>query len=430
MAGAVTLSIRVATSPGEARIAVLEGNRLVDFALWRPGAPDGVGDMHRGRVISLVPAMAGAFVALADAEGFLPDSEGAKGLTVGTILTVRITRAAQGSKGPRLTTRQPVAGCLSVADAAASDRVAADLSAAGPAAADGPLSKGPVALLRRGPNPVSRFAALYPHASIVVDDSALAARLQLEVRTPARSGGGRNTAIASIGNGVSASSHRAITVQSGTIFDEDVAEAIDALTRPVVTLAGGARVSIWPTPALVAIDVDAAGALARSGGSGGARSRQEALNRAAVPEVAHQIRLRNLSGGIVVDLAGLSPRKRAALAPDFIAAMAKDPTGPKFLGFTALGLAEIVRPRIHPPLHELLSGPFAAGLAALRAVTGGFGQDPRGLPAVRAHPAVVSALQNDPAALPDLARRVGREVTLRSDPSLPATVWVLEKDND
>ena len=101
----MTVSIRVAASPGEAHVAAVRGNRLVDYALWRPGSPDGVGDEHIGRVIAAVPAMAGAFVALADAEGFLPDSEGAKGLTAGTMLAVRITRAAQGGKGPRLTAR-------------------------------------------------------------------------------------------------------------------------------------------------------------------------------------------------------------------------------------------------------------------------------------------------------------------------------------
>jgi hypothetical protein len=174
---------------------------------------------------------------------------------------------------------------------------------------------------------------------------------------------------------------------------------------------------------LVAIDIDGGGALAGSGSAGG---RHEALNRSVLPALADQIRLRNLSGAIVVDLAGLSPRKRAALAPDFVAALAADRLRPRFLGFTALGLAEIVRPRVHPPLHELLAGPLAAGLAALRAALAAFNRDPRALPAVRAHPAVVSALQADPAALPDLARRTGREVTLRSDPALPATSWVLE----
>ena len=370
----MSVSIRVATSPGEAQVAVVDDNRLLDFSLWRPGAPDGVGDIHRGRVIAQVPAMAGAFVALIDAEGFLPDSEGAKGLTAGTILTVRVTRAAQGNKGPRLTARL-------------------DEAAAG----------GPVALVCRGPDPVTRLAARYPDAPILVDDSGVAARLRT-------------------GNRVSV---------GASVFDDDIADAIDALSGPVVEIPGGARVSIWPTPALVAIDVDAGGALASSGsaGTGGARARHEALNRAILPALGDQIRLRNLSGGIVVDLAGLSPRKRAALAPDFVAALADDPLRPRFLGFTALGLAEIVRSRVHPPLHELLSGPLAAGLAALRAVMAEYNSDPRAMPAVRAHPGVISALQADPAALPDLIRRTGRGATLRSDPSLPSTVWVLEKDH-
>jgi Ribonuclease G/E len=321
MADTVTVSIRVAGSPGEARVAVVCDDRLVDYTLWRMGSPDGVGDVHRGRVIAHVPAMAGAFVALGGAEGFLPDSEfpGGSGVrpAAGAVLTVRVTRAAQGSKGPRL-----------------SARVVA------------------------------------------------------------------------------------------SVFDDDLEEAIDALSRPAVELPGGARLQIWPTPALVAIDVDAGGALA---GAGGAGARHEAVNRTAVAAVAAQIRLRNLSGGIVVDLAGLSPRRRAALGPDFAAALANDPLRPKFLGFTALGLAEIVRTRIHPPLHELLAGPLAAGLAALRAVAAA--GDARRLPAVRAHPAIVSALQADAVALPDVVRRTGRAVTLRSDPSLPATVWMLEKDN-
>ena len=365
----MTVCIRVATSPGEAQIAVVEDNRLLDFCLWRPGAPDGVGDVHRGRVTALVPAMAGAFVALADAEGFLPDSEGAKGLTAGTILPVRITRAAQGNKGPRLTARVERA-----------------------------LASCPVGLISRGPDPIARLVARYPYASVLVDDAGVAAALGL---------GDRVSVVPDV-------------------FDDAVAEAVDALAGPVVDLPCGAVLSIWPTPALVAIDVDARGAIA---GAGQARSRHEALNRAVVPAIAAQIKLRNLSGGIVVDLAGLSARKRAGLAPNFIAALANDDMHPKFLGFTALGLAEIVRSRVHPPLHELLAGPLPAGLAALRAVIGAFRRDPRGLPVVRAHPTVVAALRTDPAALPDVVRRTGRSVTLRSDPSLPVTVWELEGDH-
>jgi len=375
----VSVSIQAAASPGEVRVAAVRAGVLLDYALWRPGAPDGVGDLHRGRVVAVVPGMAGAFVALTDAEGFLPDSEGAKAVTAGTILGVRVSRAAQGAKGPRLTAR------LTPEEAATT-------------------GAGPVALLRRGPDPVARLAAHYPTAPIAVGDPALAASLR-----------------GSLG---AAGASRVSVSRAG--FDDDVAEAMDALSQPVVTLPDGASLSIWPTPALIAIDVDAGSAIA-AGRRG--QSLHEALNRAALPALAAQIRLRNLSGGIVVDLAGLSARKRAQLAPDLANALAHDPLRPKFLGFTALGLAEIVRARIHPPLHELLTGPLPAGLAALRAVLAASDLNPRATPALRAAPAVVSALRADPVALPDLARRTGRDITLRSDPTLPPCSWMLEQDH-
>jgi Ribonuclease G/E len=375
----VRVTIKAATSPGEVRVAAVRDRTLLDYSLWRPGAPDGVGDLYRGRVIAVVPGMAGAFVALTDQEGFLPDSEGARNATAGTILGVRISRAAQGSKGPRLTAR------LTPDEAAM-------------------VGSGSPLLLRRGPDPVVRLASRYPDAAIEVDDPALAASLR-----------------ASLG------SHQMNRLSvSRTGFEDDVAEAIDALSRPIVSLPNGATLSFWPTPALVAVDVDAGAAVAAAGG---ARSVHEALNRTVLPALATQIRLRNLSGGIVVDLAGLSARKRMQLAPELTRALSDDPLRPKFLGFTALGLAEIVRARIHPPLHELLSGPLAAGLAALHAALQAVGPDPRARPAIRAAPPVVVALQADPVALVDLARHTGRDVILRSDPSLPPCTWVLEHDH-
>jgi Ribonuclease E/G family len=368
----VTVSIHAVSSPGEVQVALVRDGVLIDYALWRPGAPDGVGDLHRGRVLSVVPAMAGAFVELTDAEAFLPDSEGAKGLSDGIILPVRISRAAQGQKGPRLTAR------LSEEEQAAA-------------------GSGPSALIRRGPDPLRRFAAQSPKAAIFADDFALAGALRADLgeRVRREPGGG---------------------------LSDEIHAAIDALAEPEVGLPGGARLSIWPTPALVAIDVDAGRAAA-------GRDGHAAINRAILPALATQIRLRNLSGAIVVDLAGLSARKRAALGPDFAQALAADPLRPKFLGFTALGLAEIVRLRVHPPLHELLRGPLAAGLGALRAVLAEHSGPGAPLPVLRAAPAVVGALQSDPAALPDLVRRTGHTIIFRADPALPGESWVLEPDH-
>ena len=82
--------------------------------------------------------------------------------------------------------------------------------------------------------------------------------------------------------------------------------------------------------------------------------------------------------------------------------------------------------RVHPPLHELLAGPHAAGLAALRRIAAEVASQPQRMPVLRASPAIVAALQADAEALPDLARRAGRALILRSDPTLPATGWTIE----
>ena len=151
-------------------------------------------------------------------------------------------------------------------------------------------------------------------------------------------------------------------------------------------------------------------------------------NRAAIPALARQIRLRNLGGAVVIDLAGMPIRRRAALAPDFVAALAADPLRPRFLGFSALGLAEILRPRIHPPLHALLSGPHAAGLSALRQLDRDCAADPATPRHVVAAPDVHRALSDDAAAAAAVARRTGRPLMVRSDPTLAPGTARVERD--
>jgi Ribonuclease G/E len=369
---AVTVRILAACSPGEMRVAVMHGDTLIDYAIWRPGRPDGVGDLHRGRIIARVPAMAGAFVALDGAEGFLPDTDGAAGASAGTILGVRVSRAAQGGKGPRLT---------------------ATLEAGEQAMIGG----GSPALVRRGPGALVRLAGLYGDAPVVLDDAGVAAGLR-----PA------------LGARVS-------VVRAA--FDAEVSARVEALADPLVDLPGGARLSIHPTSALTAIDVDAGAATASREAKATA---QLALNRAILPALAAEIRLRNLSGAIMVDLAGLPARRREVLGPDLAAALADDPLRPRLLGFTRLGLAEIVRARVHPPLHELLTGAHAAGLAALREASTEIIANPSRALALCAAPPVVAALEADAVALEDFARRAGRALILRADPALPSDAWMLE----
>jgi len=363
------VKILAAVSPGEVRVAVWGPQGLVDAAIWRPGSPDGVGDVHRGRVAKLVPAMAGAFVALAEGDGFLPDSEGAKGAGEGDAVAVRVVRAALGGKGPRL------------------------------ARADIDPGNGPPALLARGPDAVRELAERHAAAEVIVDDAGLAAVLR-----PAL--GAR--------------------LRVGPAFDDAVAAAFEALAEPVAELPGGARMHVHATPALTAVDVDLAGATVARGAKAGA---QLAGNRALLPALAAQIRLRNLSGAILVDLAGMAAKRRGALAPEFAAALAADPLKPRLLGFTGLGLAEIVRARVHPPLAELFAGPLAAGLAALRQAAAQVAARPDRALALHATPAIIAALRADGAGLAEFARRAGREIALVEVRGSAPPPWMVEERN-
>ncbi len=358
------MRIAVSVGPGELRLALTADGALEDYAIWRPGAPDGLGDLHWGRIAARVPAMAGAFVALAgQPDGFLPDSDGGAGRGEGDMLAVRITRTSQGGKGPRL------------------------------AAYAGAAGTGAPHLIERGASPLARMAAGNPGAAIAIDDAAWFARLRPLL--PGR---------------------LALVTRA---FDDDLAAEIDALSARAVALPGGLTATITPTPALTAIDVDGGASTAARGQKS---TVQFAANRAAIPALMRQIRLRNLSGAILLDLAGVPVRRRAAFGPDIAACLAQDPARPRLLGFTQLGFAEILRPRSAAPLHEQVAGPHAAGLAALRALAA----EPGRRAILRAGPAVVAALQADADALADLARRATYPLILRADPALPPHRWIIE----
>jgi Ribonuclease G/E len=293
------------------RLALLEAGTLVEYTLFDPANPDGVGDLYAGRVTARAPAMGGVFVDLGPHTliGFLPDSAGGKSVSEGDWLRLRITRAAQGGKGPRL---------------------AADPLAAAPLAADAqaPSTHKP-GLIARGPGPLGALQTLHPTAPILADDYAILAALR--------------------------PTHPHATYQAACFaaLEDDIA----ALAEPHSPLPGGAIAHFSPTPALTAIDIDAAHATADR--SPKHRTPQHdahaRLNRALIPELARQIRLRNFGGAILIDFVGMKANARATLAPDLTAALATDPQRPRLLGFTALGFAEILRPRTRAPLHELLA---------------------------------------------------------------------------
>ncbi len=122
--------------------------------------------------------------------------------------------------------------------------------------------------------------------------------------------------------------------------------------RPMVWLKSGGSLVIQPTEALAVIDVNTGKAVA------GKKKVQETflkINREAAKEIAKQIRLRNLSGIIIIDFIDLELKKdQDLLMAELEEYFKKDPVKTTLVDMTALGLVEVTRKKVRKPLHEQL----------------------------------------------------------------------------
>ena len=115
-----------------------------------------------------------------------------------------------------------------------------------------------------------------------------------------------------------------------------------------VKLPSGGRICIEETRACVAIDVDSGDDHANGGISH--------LNIEAAEEIVRQIRLRNLSGKIVIDFAGSSDYRFMKPVLEVLEQkLLQDTTKSTVLGLSRAGLVEIVRVRRRPSLRDIFT---------------------------------------------------------------------------
>ena len=115
-------------------------------------------------------------------------------------------------------------------------------------------------------------------------------------------------------------------------------------------LDSGAYLIIQPTEALVSIDVNTGKAIA---GKEDTEDTFFKVNLEAAEEIGRQLRLRNLSGIIIVDFIDMKKEEhKSALLKRIREVLARDHIPAKLVDMTALNLVEITRQRIHRPLYE------------------------------------------------------------------------------
>ncbi|MFT3726994.1 MAG: ribonuclease E/G [Terricaulis sp.] len=137
--------------------------------------------------------------------------------------------------------------------------------------------------------------------------------------------------------------------------DSETREKIDAAIENALArstpIPGGGALTIEPTAALVAIDVDAGG---RHGASDPERFALD-LNIAAAHEAARQIRLRNLGGLIAIDFVSMRAKSdRKHLEEAVHQAFAEDPWSVQFGALSRFGVFDLARSQLRRPLHEQL----------------------------------------------------------------------------
>ena len=130
----------------------------------------------------------------------------------------------------------------------------------------------------------------------------------------------------------------------------DISKSLKKALQEKVWLKNGAYIIIQPTEALVSVDVNTGKAVSKK------KDVQKTflkVNLEAAKEIAFQLRLRNLSGMILVDFIDMvSDEDNKTLLEVFREALAKDPVPANVVDMTKLGLVEVTRKKVRKPLYE------------------------------------------------------------------------------
>lgn len=128
---------------------------------------------------------------------------------------------------------------------------------------------------------------------------------------------------------------------------------IEKLLQKKVWLKSGGFLIIEPTEAMVVIDVN-------SGKSIGKKNKATHIletNLEAAKEIARQLRLRNLSGMILVDFINMPlETHKESVMNLLINEFKKDKTPTYFVDITKLDLYELTRKKYRKPIYEIING--------------------------------------------------------------------------
>lgn len=302
MTSGARLRILIAREPGETRFALVDRDDVLEIVLVRDMEVQ-PGAVYVGRAGARIAGDGACRVDLGRGEpGYLQS----KRLPAeGQWVHVVVTAAARAGKGPTLKR-------VSLSD---------------------PL-EGPAREISAAPTPAAEW--LIAHGEAVADIVVATAEAIAHAGVPP---------------GRSVSPHRG----PRDLFDAvGATDALEEAVTPSLTFLGGGSLVFEVTAAAWMIDINAAGQSIAD------------VNRLAMIAIARQLRLRNLSGHILIDL--IPTRGRSQFKQQLERLVASDPTSTQVAGFTPLGMIELTRQRRRASLPELMldHGAPSARAAAYR----------------------------------------------------------------
>lgn len=397
-------SIYIDALTSELRIARVKNEVLMDIQIHRPDQGPRTGDIILGRVKAVVPGIRGAFVDIGDTrDGFLPfaDKDTNPPVSEGEAVMVQVRGEAMADKGARLTTNLSLTGRYAVYTPG---RKGINVSRKGhdPDLADQfrdvarELCQPEDGVIVRTRSLVTGEGALAAFASEVsrLRDqwaAAAAVRVQGQQTPPVTILPAPGPVMAAV---LALDAHmidRIVVegIETWTALKKHVThmapelvtvlhqytgstplyethgleQQLDAVLGTEVTLPSGGRLHIMDTPACVSVDVDSAGASV----SGSRRDVIRCCNQEAAVALARELRVRNLSGNIIVDFISSNDRgDGAALLKQLARETADDPAPIDVKGFSRLGFVEMIRRKRSPSLAEVLCTRSTSGDGAGR----------------------------------------------------------------
>ena len=395
----------------EARVALVEGSRVVEVQIEDPIDRGSVGNVYKGRISKVLPGIEAAFVSIGlerdaflyagDIYGTDPAEEDLEGLasktrhhraidelvSEGDELLVQVVKDALPSKGARITAQISVPGRFVVllpgasgvgvsrrlSDSEERERLVSVLEACRPggagliartAAADRSMNE-----IQRDLDRLIQIWAEIERSSkakkapgLIYEEVSLPLRIirdQLSEELEEIQVDGKeifNDLVAYLDElDPKLRDRLSLFDKPGQLFDTaHVDTAIQKALRGRVWLPSGGYIVINHTEALVAIDINTG----RFTGSGDIESTALKVNTEAAVEVARQVRFRDLGGIIVVDFIDMErPENRKEVLEALNVELEKDHTRAQVSGMSQLGLVEVTRKRSRIDLIRRLTEP-------------------------------------------------------------------------